>query len=238
MKRALILQHVDRDSPGRFLDFFSEDDIVPEYVKLWAGEEIPDLSAYDLMFVLGGPQDVWEEDRYPWLAMEKEVIREWVRARAKPFMGVCLGHQLLCDALGGVVGLCDKGEHGIADVKIASGYPLVNGLLPREKVVQWHMAEVKELPCDIDVLASSDSTAVQMLGVDRHAVTTQFHSECSPQTFAAWTATPGYIALFEKHRGPGAYVRFTQQAYPLMHRMNEMSRQIYDNLVTATGLRR
>ncbi len=65
MKRALIFQHMDHDHPGRFLDFFAEDHIIPEFVRLWEGEEIPNLSPYDLLFVLGGKQDTWEEPEFP-----------------------------------------------------------------------------------------------------------------------------------------------------------------------------
>ena len=61
MKRALVFQHMDYDHPGRFLDFFSEDGIVPEMVRLWEGQEIPNLAPYDFLFVLGGAQDTWQE---------------------------------------------------------------------------------------------------------------------------------------------------------------------------------
>lgn len=61
MKRALVLQHMDHDHPGRFLDFFTEDGIVPHAVRMWEGQAIPSLADFDLMFVLGGKHDTWEE---------------------------------------------------------------------------------------------------------------------------------------------------------------------------------
>ena len=84
MKRALVFQHMDHDHPGRFLDFFTEDSIVPEMLRLWEGQEIPSLTDYDLMFVLRGKQDVWQEAEYPWLAAEKaaEVATPLVRSEA------------------------------------------------------------------------------------------------------------------------------------------------------------
>src|SRR5258708_3771618 len=100
MKRALIFQHMDHDHPGRFLDYFAEDRIVPHFVRLWEGEDIPALKDFDVMFVLGGKQDIWEEPDYPWMTAEMGAIREWVVERAKPYIGVCLGHQLLNAALG------------------------------------------------------------------------------------------------------------------------------------------
>ncbi len=239
MKRALILQHFEQDNPGRFLDFFAEDGILPEYVRLWAGEEVPNLSPYDLMFALGGPQDVWQEAEFPWLRMEKEAIREWVSARAKPFFGICLGHQLLSDALGGEVGLVEKGEHGVMDVELHTDTdnPLLAGLGSSHKVIQWHMAEVKTVPDVAEVLASSELTAVQIMAVDTHAVSTQFHCECSPQSLSAWTGTPGYVPIFEKHKGAGSYRRFLEEAYPLMREMHAMTKRLYDNMAINNGLR-
>ncbi|NKL21200.1 type 1 glutamine amidotransferase [Rhizobium leguminosarum] len=240
MKRALILQHVERDTPGRFLDFFAEDGIRPEFVRLWAGEEIPNLSSHDLMFALGGPQDVWQETDFPWLKMEKQAIREWVSDRAKPFFGVCLGHQLLSDALGGEVGLVERGEHGVMDVELHTGIgnPILEGLGSSQKVIQWHMAEVTRVPEAAEVLASSALTAVQIMAVGTHAVSTQFHCECSPQSLSTWTATPGYVTIFEKHRGVGSYRHFLEQAYPLMGDMNAMAKRLYANMALINGLRK
>ena len=147
MKRALVFQHMDHDHPGRFLDFFTEDSIVPEMLRLWEGQEIPSLTDYDLMFVLGGKQDVWQEAEYPWLAAEKAAIREWVAERAKPYIGVCLGHQLLAAALGGTVAPADRHEVGVFDVALTEEgrrHRLFAGFPPRSKVMQWHFAEVKQ----------------------------------------------------------------------------------------------
>jgi GMP synthase-like glutamine amidotransferase len=192
------------------------------------------------MFALGGPQDVWQECDYPWLKMEKQAIREWVGERAKPFFGVCLGHQLLSDALGGEVGRAEQGEHGVMEVNLHAdpGHQLMAGLAGSHRVIQWHIAEVKTPPSAADVLASSAGSPVQIMTVGTHAVSTQFHCECSPQSLAAWTATPGYIPLFDKHRGPGSYLRFLEEAYPLMQDMNMMTKRLYDNLAIANGLRK
>ncbi len=241
MKRALVLQHTDHDHPGRFLDFFAEDGIVPEPVRLWEGEEIPNLAPYDLMFVLGGPQDTWQEREYPWMAVEKLAIREWVWDRAKPYFGVCLGHQLLCDALGGEVALAPAGEVGVCDLELTEqgrSHGLLAGLGTSHKVLQFHLAEVRRAPQQAIVLASSRQTAIQGVAIDSHAVGTQFHCECSPQTLAGWSSMPGILAYLERHLGPGAYRRLIAESYPLMPEMAAMTRRIYDNFVAACGLRK
>ena len=241
MKRALIFQHMDHDHPGRFLDFFAEDGLIPDHVRLFAGQEIPSLAPYDFLFVLGGAQDTWQEDEHPWLAAEKQAIREWVVERARPYFGVCLGHQLLATALGGDVAPAEQGEVGVFDVsltKAAQSHRLTQGLDPAHKVMQWHMAEVKRVPEGAEVLASSALIPVQAMAVGDHAMSTQFHCEFTPQTVAGWSSLPSYVANLEKHRGPGAYEDLVRESFPLMPQMARMTRQMYDNLVTATGLRR
>lgn len=241
MKRALVFQHMDHDHPGRFLDFFAEDGIVPEPVRLFEGQQIPSLAPYDFLFVLGGAQDTWQEDQFPWLAAEKQAIREWVAERAKPYFGVCLGHQLLATALGGDVAPADQGEVGVFEVTLteeAKSHRLMQGLEPAHNVMQWHLAEVKRVPAQGKVLASSPLTPVQALAVGDHAMSTQFHCEFSPQTVASWSSLPSYVVSLEKHRGEGAYHRLVQESFPLMPQMARMTKRMYDNLAVASGLRR
>jgi len=239
VKKALILQHMDHDTPGRFLDYFVEDGIEPHSVRLWEGQSIPSLKGYDLMFVLGGAMDVWELDENPWLQGEKQAIHEWVADRAKPYIGLCLGHQLLAASLGGGVGLAKQGEVGVHEVTMtgaAQDHQLFAGLSGTYKVMQWHHAEVKVPPKDAIVLASSTRAAVQAIAIDDHALGLQFHAEFSPQTVASWESLPNFMAALDRELGPNAYAKVRAEAFPLMPQMGAMTRRIYDNLKRASGL--
>lgn len=241
MKKALIFQHMNHDTPGRFLDYFAEDGILPHSVRLWEGQAIPPLAGYDLMFVLGGAMDVWETNENPWLVAEKQAIREWVADRARPYIGLCLGHQLLANSLGGEVAPARESEVGVHEVSVdgaAERHPHFAGLDGTHKVMQWHHAEVKTPPREATVLASSPRAQVQAIAIDSHALGMQFHAEFSPQTVASWESLPTYVAALERELGAGAYTKVSGEAYPLMPQMGAMTRRIYDNFKRACGLAR
>jgi GMP synthase-like glutamine amidotransferase len=240
MKRAIILQHMDHDHPGRFLDYFAEDNIIPDFVRVFDGQAIPSLADYDLMFVLGGAQDTWQQDQYPYIKDEMAAIREWVWDRAKPYLGVCFGHQLLATALGGEVAKADQGEVGVFDVTMTEAgtrHPFFAGIEPMQRVMQWHHAEVKRAPQGALVLAQSTAAAVQSLAIDNHALSTQFHCEFSPQTVAAWSSLPNYVSVLERELGPNGYDNLKAECYPQMPAMAKMTKQVWENFKKASGLK-
>jgi GMP synthase-like glutamine amidotransferase len=240
MKRALVFQHMDHDHPGRFLDYFAEDDIIPEFVRLFDGQEIPALAPYDLLFVLGGAQDTWQDEQFLHLKAEKAAIREWVWDRAKPYLGVCLGHQLLATALGGEVAQADVQEIGVCDINLTESgqqHAFFAGLGHHQKVMQWHHAEVKRAPQGAVVLAQSPAAAVQSLAIDNHALSTQFHCEFSPQTVAGWSSLPNYVAVLERELGTGGYEKLKAECYPQMPDMARMTKQMWDNFKKLSGLK-
>ena len=77
--RILVFQHVAVEHPGIFREFWRDNGDAWCTVELDAGQLIPDLDDFDLLVAMGGPMDVWQEDRYSWLGPEKAAIRHWVR---------------------------------------------------------------------------------------------------------------------------------------------------------------
>ena len=229
LKKALVIQHMEHDHVGRFAEYFAEDGIIPTTVRPFMGEAMPSLAGYDLMFVLGGAQNTWELDAHAYLVEEKQVIREWVGTRAKPYFGICLGHQLLADAMGGSVGLAVQPEVGVFEVTVTEPASLLSGLGNSLKVMQWHHAEVQRVPDGARVLAKSATSAVQALAIGNHAFSTQFHCEFTPQAVLGWAALPGYIKALERELGEGGHARLIEACWPFMPQMGQNTRMIWQN---------
>ena len=238
-RKVLVLQHLDVEHPGVFRDFLARDGIAWELVELDAGERIPPLEDYAALWVMGGPMDVWEEDRHPWLRDEKAAIRRAVRELELPYLGFCLGHQLLAAALGGEVGPAGAAEVGIFDViRTERDSPFLDGVPSRFEVLQWHGAEVTRAPRDALVLASSPRCAVQAMSVGARAFSMQFHVEITRDTVSEWQAVPAYCAALERSLGVGGDERLRAAAAAGLADFNALAARLYANWCRATGFAR
>lgn len=232
LERLLVFQHLDVEHPGLFREFFAEDGIRWDAVELDAGERIPDLDAYDALWAMGGPMDVWEEDAYPWLVDEKAAIRYAVIEKEMPFVGICLGHQLLAAALGGHVGRNERPEVGVMDVCLTkhgkrSGF--FRGFPPTLPCLQWHSSAVKTVPDELEVLASSDLCAVQAMGMGDHAITAQFHIEITGETIKEWDAVPAYHEALVETLGEDAMQDFERAVTDRLDVFRAYARRFYEN---------
>jgi GMP synthase-like glutamine amidotransferase len=179
-------------------------------VELDAGQAIPDLEPFDMLLVMGGPQHVWEEEEHPWLVQEKAAIAHWVRELARPCLGVCLGHQLLGDALGGTVKPMAVPEIGVNEIHLTTEGmtdPVTGTLPPTLPALQWHEAEVVEPPPGALVLARNNHSEVQALRVGALAWGVQFHLEVGPGTVPKWAAVPEYERTLNESLGSPLFLQ-------------------------------
>jgi len=234
--RILVLQHHEYEHPGTFRDFLAADGIAWDAVRLDAGEAIPGLAGYAGLIVMGGPQDVWEEDRFPWLAAEKAAIREAVAARGLPYLGVCLGHQLLASALGGeVAAMKGKAEICVGEVALtAAGErdPLLGGDGHTLSCLQWHAAEVTVPPPDAVILAENRASRVQAMRWGERAYGLQFHVEAGETTVPEWAGIPAYRRALERGLGPGELERFAERAREMAPAFRARAQRLYRRFTT------
>ncbi len=230
--RVLVFQHMELAHPGIFRDCLRADGIEWDVIALQAGGAIPALEDYDALLVMGGAQDVWQEDEHPWLRPEKQAIRSAVLELGMPYLGICLGHQLLAAALGGEVRPAATPEVGVFEVDLTEagrGHPLFAGLAPTTRFLQWHAAEVVTPPPAASVLATSGACAVQALAVGERAFGLQFHAEVDVPTLADWFADPATTEALVLRLGPDGAARFPAEAAAHMPRLNQAAHQLYAN---------
>ena len=234
----LVLQHVRVEHPRIFRQFLAEDGHSWDAVELDEGEPLPALDGYDALWVMGGPMDVWQVEDHPWLEAEKALIKEAVEGRGMPFLGLCLGHQLLAEALGGEVGPSQQPEIGVLDVQmteIGAEGVWMDGLPPIFKALQWHSAEVTKLPPGAEVLATSPACAVQAMKWGPRAYSAQFHVEIEADTVANWAEIPAYAEALQKALGADGVAKMQAAADENMRDFNAMAERLYINWLQAAA---
>ncbi len=234
--KFLVFQHLDVEHPGVFREFWREDGIDWTTIALNEGEPIPDdLERYDALAVMGGPMDTWQTDIHPWLIPEIEAIRHYVSELKMPYLGICLGHQLLACALGGSVGPAAIPEVGLCRVEAtAAGRTdtLFNNIPLPLTTLQWHGAEVQSLPADATVLATSPLCAIQSFRWGPHAFGLQFHAELTAETVSDWSRIPEYAAYLEQVLGKQGAERLTADALAALPQFRQTAYQFHRNFMS------
>ena len=231
----IVLQHIKIEDPGYIKDLMLEDGFKLTTIELDEGEKIPkNLNEFDGMFCMGGPMDTFMEKDYPWLIEEKKRIKEFVKELKKPYLGFCLGCQLLGEVIGGKVVRSNPAEIGIMDInftKEKASDKLFSEFPDKIKSLQWHSFEVKGIEDnnEVTLLASSPITKYQIFKYQNHAYGIQFHIEIKDTTVNEWGCVPEYKKALEDQLGEGALEKFDHSAKENMKVMNNYSKILYNN---------
>ena len=229
----LVLQHINIEDPGYIKDLMIKDGVNITTIELDEGEKIPNnLNFFDGMLCMGGPMDTWMEKDYPWLIEEKKKIKEFVVELNKPYLGFCLGCQLLGEAIGGKVVKTNNPEIGMLSVNFLDekNKDILFADFP-DKItsLQWHSYEVQELEKNknVTLIASSKETKYQIFRYKNNAYGIQFHIEIKDTTVNDWGCVPEYKTSLENQLGQGALEKFDKEAKENMQDMNNYSKILY-----------
>ncbi len=188
--RAHCLQHVPFEGLGCIEPWLVAAHYEITYTRLFAAAELPEPGAVDFLVVLGGPMSVNDEAGFPWLAPEKRFIRRVIET-GTPVLGICLGAQLIANALGARVSRNREKEIGWfpVDATPADGAGLFR--FPRSaEVFHWH-GETFDLPSGAVRLARSAGCENQAFQLGRSALALQFHLETTPAAARAMVEQGG-----------------------------------------------
>jgi len=184
----LIVKHIDIEGPGTLGDFLKAQGEPFCIIELGAGEKLPaDPRVFKAVVVLGGPMNVDEEERFPFLKSENDFIQKVLKA-GTPYLGICLGSQLLAKAAGAKVVKSPAKEIGWYQIQLtAEGKkdPLFDGFREGDPIYHWH-GDMFQIPPNGTLLATNGNCPHQALKVGNDAYGLQFHVEVTDKSIKEW----------------------------------------------------
>ncbi len=184
----LIIKHIDIEGPGTLGDFLKAKGEPFRIVELGRGERLSmDLKGLKAVVVLGGPMNVNEEDKYPFLKPENAFIQKVLKEEV-PYLGICLGSQLLAKAAGAKVERSPVKEIGWYRVKLTDAGKsdsLLQGFKEDEMIFHWH-EDMFSIPQNGALLATGTGCPRQAFRAGKNAYGLQFHVEITDVSIKEW----------------------------------------------------
>lgn len=198
--RVHWLQHAEHEELGCIAPWLASRRCKVTHTALHDGEPLPSADDFDWLIVMGGPMNIYEHDRYPWLIAEKALIRD-ACVKDKKILGICLGAQLLADVLGGRTTQNRQAEIGWFDVSLTEegrGNAFLAGFPTAFPAFHWHV-DTFAIPQGSRSLLKSDACVNQGFAAGPARLGLQFHLEVTHADAQRW--------LEEDPPEPAAYVQ-------------------------------
>lgn len=223
MKMILVIKQVNLEDLGLFSFFLREKNIKLNVVSMENKQALPLLGKCKGIIVLGGPMNVYQERKYPFLKEEENYLAKALQ-RQIPILGICLGAQLLAKISGAKVKKAKKEEIGWDEVDLhnnAKSDPLFAGLEGEVVVFQWHQ-DTFDLPKKSVLLATSKACKNQAFRIGKNSWGLQFHPEMNKRQLISWINN--YESNLDKSK-------IVDQYFCYQDKYLDQSRKICDNFI-------
>lgn len=181
--RIHYLQHVQFEGLASIEQWAKKKNYILSVTKFYNGDVLPSVDDLDWLIIMGGPMNIYEDDKYPWLTVEKHFIAEAIK-KNKIVIGICLGSQLIADVLGSKVYPGQEKEIGWYPIEItteAQKSRVFASLPATFTVFHWH-GDTFDLPMGAVRLAYSQGCANQAFIYGDRVLGLQFHLESTPDS--------------------------------------------------------
>lgn len=208
MLRIHSLQHVPFETPAQIETWAQIKNHSLSRTLLSSGEALPKQEHFDWLIILGGPMNIYENEKFPWLEKEKKFIRETISA-GKRVLGICLGAQLIADVLGGRVHknpYKEIGWHPIQWLPSISQSQFFHDLPSPQIPFHWH-GDTFEIPPGALSIAKSEACKNQAFELNRRVVGLQFHLESTPESIEQLILNCGDELLMGKYVQSAIHIR-------------------------------
>jgi GMP synthase-like glutamine amidotransferase len=174
-----VLQHAAFEGPGEIAAWAARHGHPVSIHHLYRGDPLPRPDAFDLLVVMGGEMNIYQYRDWPWLKPESAFIKSAL-AQGKRVVGICLGAQLIADALGARVFQNAEHELGWLPITWTDEARVAFPDLPTAStVLHWH-GDTFELPAGATRLADSEGCPEQGFFIPGKCLGLQFHMEVDP----------------------------------------------------------
>ncbi|MDD5262168.1 MAG: type 1 glutamine amidotransferase [Methylacidiphilales bacterium] len=181
-----VFQHIEHEGPSQIATWARRKGFEINTTRWFAGETEPALDEIDWLVVMGGFMNIYEHRNHPWLVREKRFLESAIHA-GKKVLGICLGAQLIADALGGKVYQNPEKEIGWFPIQwLPSARQILPGLPESSRVLHWH-GDTFDLPPGAHLLAESPACRNQAFTWKKQALAFQFHIEVAPDVVAEFS---------------------------------------------------
>jgi len=229
MTRVHYLLHVPFETPGLITSLAEKYHCTTSATNLWETASFPDPDSLDLLIIMGGPMNIYENDKYPWLTPEKKFITACIDA-GKKVLGICLGSQLLADALGATVvrNRCKEiGWYPVALTKAARETPPLRDIPAGLTPFHWH-GDTYPPPPGALPLGSSDACDCQGFVFDNRVVALQFHLEMTKESLDEIISACGSELVSDEYVQTAREIRYYNEKLlpPAQQAMEQLFRSL------------